>query len=262
MNSKKKKLVVISSIVGIISILVVLVLLLVCFHNWKDATCLTPITCEKCGETQGEPLGHEWVEANCTEAKHCVKCNISEGEALGHTIKEMKTTKESSCSEEGERKGFCDRCQKDCIEKIDKLPHTKSDWKIKKDYVFNPDGSIETGIEIIECKVCKEELETREYTIELTLSQKNAIICAYDEISFWKCAPSYLIYEILVDSNQFSVSDAKLAVSHMDVDWDEQAVMYAKENCSGISKAQLDTQMRHYGFNNEQIEMALKKVGY
>ena len=98
MNSKKKKLVVISSIVGIISILVVLVLLLVCFHNWKDATCLTPITCEKCGETQGEPLGHEWVEANCTEAKHCVKCNISEGEALGHTIKEMKTTKESRCS--------------------------------------------------------------------------------------------------------------------------------------------------------------------
>ena len=66
----------------------------------------------------------------------------------------------------------------------------------------------------------------------------------------------------LVDFDDFPLEDARLAVSHMDMDWDKQAVMYAQENCSGTSKAGLSDNMRHYGFNKEQIDMALKEVGY
>ena len=33
-------------------------------HTWEDATCTTPKTCSKCGETEGEPLGHKWGEVS------------------------------------------------------------------------------------------------------------------------------------------------------------------------------------------------------
>ena len=49
------------------------------------------------------------------------------------------------------------------------------------------------------CTVCEAEIKSREYTTELTLSQKNAVICAYDEISFWHCGPNFLIHDVLVD---------------------------------------------------------------
>lgn len=288
MNLNKKKIIVISSIVVILITSIILVLTFVCFHSWKDATCNAPMTCEKCGETQGEALVHEWIEATCTEPKHCVLCGLSQGdpldhkwevancitaetcteckltngEPLGHSVKEWKITKETTCSIEGERKGTCERCNKDCKEKIEKLPHTKSDWIIEKDFIFNPDGSVVPGTEIIKCTVCNTEIESRKYTYDLSIGEKNAVICAYDEINFWHCGPDFLIYQVLVDFNDFSVADAKLAVNHMNIDWDEQAVLYAKENVEGTSRASLMEEMRHYGFSGAQIEKALAEVGY
>ena len=52
-------------------------------HEWTDATCESPKTCE-CGETEGEALGHTWTEATCTAPKTCSVCQATEGEALGH----------------------------------------------------------------------------------------------------------------------------------------------------------------------------------
>lgn len=57
----------------------------VCSHNWKTATCTTPKTCSKCGETSGNALGHTWKSASCTQPKTCSKCGKKEGNALGHT---------------------------------------------------------------------------------------------------------------------------------------------------------------------------------
>lgn len=51
-------------------------------------------------------------------------------------------------------------------------------------------------------------------------------------------------------------------LAHIDVDWDEQAVIYAKKHSKGASKAGLTSSMQHYGFNSKQIDMALKEVGY
>lgn len=257
-------------------------------HEWAPATCESPKTCTSCGETEGEPLGHEWVEATCQEPKHCVRCDAVqgdvtehswqdatctepktctacgeiEGEPLGHSVREWTVTKEPTCSEEGQREGICTRCSETITEDIEKLPHTAGEWQIVTDYMFNSDGTVHPGKESIVCTVCGEEMETREYTTELTLSQKNAVISAYDEISFWHCGASYLINTILVDFNQFPLEDAKLAVSHMDIDWDEQAVLFAQKNCSGASKDGLTREMRYNGFTSDQITLALEAVGY
>ena len=37
-----------------------------CSHSWKVATCTTPKTCTKCGETEGKELGHSYVDGKCT----------------------------------------------------------------------------------------------------------------------------------------------------------------------------------------------------
>lgn len=130
------------------------------------------------------------------------------------------------------------------------------------DYIFNPDGTVQAGREATVCTICGEETETREYTVELTLSQKNAVICAYDTLSYFHCGASYMVNTVLVEWNSFPVADAKLAVAHMDVDWDEQAVLFARENCDGASKAGLAQEMRWNGFNNDQIEYAMAEIGY
>jgi len=313
MKAKGKKYVAIGVAAAVI-VAVIVIVTCVCFHEWKDATCEEPVTCEKCGKTQGEPLGHKWIEATCTEAKHCSVCEKTEGqplghewieatctepkhcmvcgeeqgstiehswkdatcedakvcsacgkidgEPLGHSVKEWTTTKETSCSSEGERSGICDRCKKECVESIEKLPHNEGEWTVIKDFVFRSDGTVTPGMEATVCTVCGEQISTREYTVELTLSQKNAVIAAYDEINFWHCGPSFLANDILADFNDFPIEDAKFAVAHMSIDWDEQAVLYAQENSSGASKAGLTNEMQYYGFSSAQIENALKEVGY
>ncbi|MCF2596684.1 GLUG motif-containing protein, partial [Pseudoflavonifractor phocaeensis] len=45
-----------------------------CDHNWLDADCDTPKTCERCGATDGNPLGHDWKDADCDTPKTCERC--------------------------------------------------------------------------------------------------------------------------------------------------------------------------------------------
>lgn len=201
---KKKKLIILGAAAAVV-IAVVLISCFVCFHSWQDAACESPMTCEKCGKTRGEPLAHEWVEATCSEPKHCLLCGKTEGttvehkwqeatcitaktcticgeidgEPLGHAVKKWTVTKETSCSAEGERAGYCERCKKDCTEAIKKLPHTESDWKVVKDYVIKSDATVAPGTEAIVCTVCNKQIKTRKYTVKLRsffiLWGKNAI---------------------------------------------------------------------------------------
>lgn len=63
-----------------------------CNHSWRQATCTTPKTCEKCGLTEGEANGHWWHEATCTDARICTVCLAidPESEPLGHLYIEEK----------------------------------------------------------------------------------------------------------------------------------------------------------------------------
>lgn len=76
-----------------------------CKHEWKDATCTEPKTCELCGETEGEPLGHKWEDATCTEPKTCAVCGETEGKPLGHKKVDATCTEPMTCAVCGETKG-------------------------------------------------------------------------------------------------------------------------------------------------------------
>ncbi len=56
-------------------------------HDWTDATCTAPKTCDRCDLTEGEALGHDMAPATCTAPAACKRegCDHTEGEALGHT---------------------------------------------------------------------------------------------------------------------------------------------------------------------------------
>lgn len=76
-----------------------------CEHQWNSATCTQPDTCEKCGATQGEPLGHAWAEATCAHPQTCSVCGATQGEALGHTWKEATCKTAKTCLTCGEVEG-------------------------------------------------------------------------------------------------------------------------------------------------------------
>lgn len=231
-------------------------------HKWLDPTCTKPKTCSACSETEGEALGHTWIDATCVEAKKCEVCSETEGEALGHDIGAWEVKTPPSCAEVGKQYGICDRCKEEYTEDIPKLEHTVGEWTVSVNYKVNSDGSVTPGTEALLCSVCSAELETREYTIELTNGQKNAVISAYDDIPFWHPSYDFLLYDLLMDFGGFSYEEAKFAADHVDVDWDQQAILFAKENSQGKSRSGLSEEMRYYKFSEEQIEMALKEVGY
>lgn len=65
-------------------------------HEFADATCTLPKTCE-CGTTEGEPNGHSWKDASCTNPKTCRICNATEGEPKGHDWKSATCTAPKTC---------------------------------------------------------------------------------------------------------------------------------------------------------------------
>ncbi len=68
-----------------------------CKHKWLDATCTDPCTCEKCGETKGEPWGHTFADATCTAPKTCEECGATEGEKAAHIFKDATCTAPKTC---------------------------------------------------------------------------------------------------------------------------------------------------------------------
>lgn len=261
MKDRKKTVTMISS-VGIVLVIVGAIVFYTCYHRWNDATCTKPRTCSICGKTEGEALGHKWSDATCTEPQTCSVCKETKGEALGHDPDTWTVIKESTCTIVGEKEATCKRCGKSLVEEIPMVEHTPGEWTVTKDYKVNRDGTVTPGTQAVLCSVCNTEFKTKEYTIELTNDQKNAVIRAYEEENFWHVSRDYLINDVLVGYDYFSVEDATFAVDHMDVDYDEQAVLYVKQNSSGQSKGEITEMMRYYGYTNEQINNALKQAGF
>ena len=115
-------------------------------HDWAAASCTEARTCQRCGLTDGKPLGHDydsvvtkptctdkgytthtcsrcddsytdstvnalghsWINATCLEAKHCDRCGLVEGKALGHDYK--NTVTKPTCTEKGYTTHTCKRC--------------------------------------------------------------------------------------------------------------------------------------------------------
>jgi len=70
----------------------------ICPHSWVEADCVTPQTCSRCQETDGEALGHTWTEADCENPETCSACGQTQGEALGHEWVEADCLVPKTCS--------------------------------------------------------------------------------------------------------------------------------------------------------------------
>ena len=53
-----------------------------CDHEWTNATCLSPKTCNLCGKTKGNTTDHNYMDANCDHPKRCSFCDYTVGKAL------------------------------------------------------------------------------------------------------------------------------------------------------------------------------------
>ena len=89
-------------------------------HEWADATCDAPMTCQGCGETQGETIPHEYgddvTDPTCEGIGYttytCIHCGDSytdhEEESLGHDYSVAVT--EPTCKDHGYTTYSCGNC--------------------------------------------------------------------------------------------------------------------------------------------------------
>lgn len=83
-------------------------------HDWLDATCEAAQTCTRCGKTQGEPLGHDWLDATCETAQTCARCAAIQGEPLGHDFGTWTFTDTTMTH-------ICQRCDLDDTQDLDRI---------------------------------------------------------------------------------------------------------------------------------------------
>ena len=101
----KKSLVSLTVFIVFVTILTTLLSSCCLSHEWREATCIEPKTCVKCGETEGTSLGHTWKSATCTTPKTCTRCSKIEGSALGHDWKAATCTTPKTCNRCGKTEG-------------------------------------------------------------------------------------------------------------------------------------------------------------
>ncbi len=98
-------------------------------HDWVPATCVSPKTCQTCGETEGkpDPANHtdrtevrNQCEATCEEAGYtgdtcCAACGqvLAQGReipAAGHRWESVRVIREATCIEQGLQECVCTVC--------------------------------------------------------------------------------------------------------------------------------------------------------
>ena len=74
-------------------------------HEYMEATCEEPETCEVCGATRGKALGHIGGEATCEDKAICTRCDEEYGEFGAHKFSKATCTKAKTCSICGDTEG-------------------------------------------------------------------------------------------------------------------------------------------------------------
>ena len=86
-----------------------------------------------------------------------------------------------------------------------------------------------------------------------------------DEAGFPDCDiyASNSLDEVLIKDEGFSREDAVFAAEHCGLNWDDRAILCAKEAVmEGESKNGVIETLQYYGFNKEQIDKAIIEAGY
>lgn len=235
--------------------------LIPCSHEWTEATCTEPKTCEKCGETEGGALGHRWIDATCTEPKTCSRCSETQGAALGHLIIDWTIDTQPTCTQAGSQHGTCARCGKTVTESIPTVAHTEGEWVVTSEPIVNSDGSVIPGSKSLTCSVCGATIRTESITITVTLSQQNALRTAHSYLDFTAFSHSGLIEQLEYEG--YSTEDATFAADYCGADWNEQAAKSAQSylDFMGFSRSGLIDQLMYEGFTREQAEYGVTAVG-
>ena len=71
-------------------------------HDYNDATCAAPKTCQRegCDKTLGKPKDHSWLEPTCTDPYVCENCGATDGDPLGHKYVNACATTCTRCNDE------------------------------------------------------------------------------------------------------------------------------------------------------------------
>lgn len=127
-------------------------------HEFSDATCTHPKTCNNCGETEGEVLDYgmisvEGLDSTCTDDGYssylaCENCDYIEGKEIisaeGHVIIDVEG-KDSTCDEDGySSHKACENCD-----------YTEGKEIIPAAHTF--DETDENGSKV--CSVCNKTVE-------------------------------------------------------------------------------------------------------
>ncbi|NMF26657.1 hypothetical protein HF885_09525 [Olsenella umbonata] len=174
---------------------------------------------------------------------------------------DWKVTKEATCTETGVREGVCKRCGETIKQETQKKEHTPGDWEIQKDYTISSDGYVTPGVKVQKCKVCGQVLNQQEYTVELTVSQSNALARAASYLDYTSFSYKSLIDQLEFEG--FSSEDATFAADHCGADWMVQAEKKARQymDYSSFSRASLIGQLEFEGFTAEQAAHGADSVG-
>ena len=206
-------------------------------------------------------LYHDWERATCTESRTCTRCGETDGEPLGHDVGEWEVVTEATCTQQGERRGTCTRCGEELSETIDKVDHTPGDWQVTTDVTVTSSGDVIDGEESRVCTACGAVVETRPYTMELTVSQANALRSAASYLDFTHFSHSGLVDQLEFEG--YSTEDATFAADHCGADWNEQAAGKAQDylDFMGFSRQGLIDQLMFEGFTYEQAVYGVDAVG-
>lgn len=120
-------------------------------HEWKEATCTEPRTCQKCEKTEGESIGHVWAEATCSQPKTCQVCKQTEGVSLEHTWEDATCATPKTCK-------VCNKTEGK------PLAHSVGDWEVVQEATLYKNGR-----RIKTCIDCHTVVKTE--SIELSLAE-------------------------------------------------------------------------------------------
>lgn len=76
-----------------------------CEHEFKEATCQAPATCELCEKTEGEIGDHQFDAATCKAPKTCKICKATEGEIDDHKFSVATCSAPKTCEYCGTTEG-------------------------------------------------------------------------------------------------------------------------------------------------------------
>lgn len=103
---------------------------------------------------------------------------------------------------------------------------------------------------------------TKDYTVDLTISQQNAMRTTANYLDYTAFSYSGLVDQLEFEG--YSTEDATFAVDHCGADWNEQAAKKAQDylDFMSFSRSGLIDQLEFEGFTREQAEYGVTAVGY